>query len=266
MKKITFILILSLSSIFYCNAQDLQSNHIFNTNYTNKTTKLNYKKGYKIKVIDIKPASDGNEKKDSIIFTVNRFSTDTISQDSFKKNNKRVKLNTLFYETTNGFSIQHIMTREVFNKYTDPIYSSFRGVRAGFYTIPFKIRIDNFDFEQNINFGMNIGFQFRFNKKIEDRWLYEPSIGIGISSINLNSKNSNVSEERTASAFSSSIGFILHFDKNINIGLFSGMDFLGNNDIEANWKYNKKIWFGIGVNIGFSLSESKGESSNNETP
>ncbi|GGX08754.1 hypothetical protein [Aquimarina muelleri] len=259
MKKITLILILSLCYLFCCNAQDLQSSYIFNTNYTDTITKLNYKKGYKIKVIDIKPALDGNEKKDSIIFTVNRFKIDTSNE-----NKKGIKLNTLFYETENNSSIQHIMVREVFNKYTDPIYSCFRGVRAGFYTIPFKIRIDNFDFEQNINFGMNIGFQFRFNKKIEDSWLYEPSIGIGISSINLNSKNSNVSEERTASAFSSSIGLILHFDKNINIGLFSGMDFLGNSDIEADWKYNKKIWFGIGVNIGFSLSESKGESSNNK--
>ncbi|WP_159090563.1 hypothetical protein [Aquimarina aquimarini] len=258
MKKFILIYVFCLLYSFNGKTQELHASYIFNTNYTNTSTALNYKKGYKIKVINIIPASDGNEKKDDIIFTVNRFVA-----DSTNKNNKGFELNSLFYETTNNSSIHHSMPREVFNKYTIPIYSSFRGVRAGFYTIPFKIRIDDFDFEQNINFGMNIGFQFRFNKKIEDRWLYEPSIGIGLSSINLNNKNSNVNEERTASAFSTSLGLILHFDKNINLGLFSGIDFLGNNDAEVNWKYDKKPWLGIGINIGFSLSESKGNNSEN---
>ncbi len=253
MKKIILLLTISILYTQYCFSQELQTNHSFNTNYKNQITKINYKAGYKVKVINIEPASDGNEKKDKIIFTVNKFKTGKVGDS----------LNKILYKKANDF-ITHKMSREDFIKFTNPIYPYFRGVRAGFYTIPFKIRISDFDFEQNINFGMNIGFQFRFNKKIDDRWLYEPSIGIGLSSINLNNKNSNVTEERTASAFSTSFGLILHFDKNINLGIFSGLDLLGNNDKEVNWKYDKKPWLGIGINIGFSLSEGKGNGSKND--
>ncbi|WP_025667696.1 hypothetical protein [Aquimarina megaterium] len=258
MKKIVLLLTISLLGAYYCISQELQTNYIFNTNYKDKSTTISYKEGYKIKVINILPSSDGNEKNDTIIFTVNKFHTDTTGDSGYK-------LNRLLYEKDDAI-INHNMSRKDFNTYTNPIYPFFRGVRAGFYTIPFKIRISDFDFEQNINFGMNIGFQFRFNKKIEDRWLYEPSIGIGLSSINLSNKNSDVTEERTASAFSTSFGLILHFDKNINLGIFSGLDFLGNNDKEVNWKYNKKPWLGIGINIGFSLSEGKGNGSDNVAP
>ncbi|WP_299889293.1 hypothetical protein [uncultured Lacinutrix sp.] len=232
-KYYLFLVLFTVHTTFF--AQELKGSYRFNTLYEDESN-LQFKEGYAIRVIDTTNTG-------KVIFRVYPFGNNDLNKKFVEKDS------TL---------LTHSIEKSKFNKYTTQVYSNFKGVRAGFYTIPFKIRIDDFDFEQNINFGMNIGFQFRFNREIKEKWLYEPAIGIGLSTINLNNKNSDVEKDRTASAFSISSGVILHFDKNINLGLFYGLDLLGNNDKETNWKYNKKPWLGIGINIGFSISESKG--------
>lgn len=232
----TLLFIFSLNLI---TSQELKSNYKFNTIYS--IDGKQFKPGYRIKVI--------NATDNEVIFRVY----------PFKSNNEKDKgdsLNKTFFKNE-GNIIEYKISKEDFNKYANEIYPLFKGVRAGFYTIPFKLRFDDFDFEQNINFGMNIGFQYRFNREIEDRWIFEPSFGIGLSSINLNSKNSSVEKERSASAFTLSTGMIFHFDSTINLGLFVGFDFLGNNDQDINWKYDSNPWLGIGINVGFSVSKSK---------
>ena len=219
--------------------QKLNTNYKFNTIFTNNNKQ--FKPGYRIKVIK----EEGNQ----VYFSILKF-------DSKKVGDTADILNKDLYET-NGKIIEHTISKKEFEKYTNEIYPAFKGVRAGFYTIPYKLRFEDFDFEQNINFGMNIGFQYRFNREIKDRWIYEPSFGIGLSSINLNSKNSSVEKDRTASAFTLTSGVIFHFDTSINLGIFAGFDFLGNNDQDINWKFDSKPWLGIGINIGFSISESK---------
>lgn len=251
MKSIKAIIIIIFLYTSNCQTQELQGSYTFNTYYKNPITNIKFREGLKVRVIDtIK--SEGSKEHDMVSFRVYKFR-------GKKKNDRVDTLNKTFtYNNDPNDIIVHHMDRKKFNKYTSRVYSRFKGVRAGFYTIPFKLRIDDFDFEQNINFGMNIGFQFRFNRKIENRWLYEPAFGIGLSTINLNTKNSEVNENRTAGAFTTSTGIILHFDKNINLGVFYGLDFLSNNDKEINWKYDRKPWLGLGINVGFSISKSEG--------
>lgn len=247
MKKLHIFTVLFIGLCFFAKAQDIEpkTNYSFDNLYTYND--VQFKTNYKLKVISV----DSTQ----VCFIVYPFKG--------KKDPELTKqLNAIYYETNNQI-IKHCIPKEEFEQNTSRVYSAFKGVRAGFYTIPFKLRFDKFDFEQNVNFGMNIGFQYRFNKKIEDRWLYEPSFGIGLSSIQLNSKNSNVTEDRSASAFTLTSGIIIHFDNVINLGIFGGIDLLGNSDRDTNWKYHGKPWLGIGINIGFALSKAEDNGLNN---
>lgn len=135
----------------------------------------------------------------------------------------------------------------------------YKGVRAGIYTIPFKLRFSDFNFEKDLNLGVSIGLQYRLSKMLDERWILEPSFGIGLTKINLTSNNTNnsINKNRSATAFTASVGLILRFSEKINAGLFFGKDYLGLSDKDTNWIYNGETWVGLGINIGFSISKEK---------
>lgn len=141
--------------------------------------------------------------------------------------------------------------------YTQQKFQRFKGAEVGVYTIPFKLRgfgSDDFDFETNLSLLANIVFGFGTQTN-QVSW-FDASVGIGLSSIALSSKNSNVTENRTASALTLSIGGVVKPTSRANIGLFLGGDFLGRNDNNVDWKYDKNLWVGIGVNISFNKVET----------
>lgn len=234
---------LEINDFYYLNAT-FQTNLVVNYKGEKlKDKKITHKQNYLVRIINIK--------NDSIIFQYLKW--DIHSKKATSSNTKNLTYfgdenNELFY-----FSLQ----KEVFKNFTTKYYSIFKGAVAGFYSVPFKLRFNDFDFEQNLNLGLNIGFQYRMSKKIDNKWILEPNIGFGISKINLNANNSDVTENRSASAFSTSLGLILRVTSDINLGMFLGKDFLGKNDLDTNWKYNKKTWLGLGLNVGFSISDSK---------
>ncbi|WP_272149426.1 hypothetical protein [Tenacibaculum aiptasiae] len=221
----------------------------FNGKVLNNTSTL-HKIGNIINLISIKG--------DSVILQYYR-------SKKFSDTTKKIKettFNTTYYKSGNVLKYYKIKIDD-FKKVTSPYYPRYKGASAGIYSVPFKLRFNNFDFEQNLNIGINIGLQYRINKKINDRWILEPNFGIGLAKVNLNSKNSNVTESRTASAFSVSTGLILHLSKTINAGCFIGWDFLSNSDANTNWVHNKKTWLGLGINIGFNISDSKATTKEN---
>ena len=191
-------------------------------------------------------------KKDSVVI---QYYKSKVFSDTIKKL-KETTFNSLYYEN-NGTLKYYKIDHDDFLRVTTPYYSRYKGASAGFYSVPFKLRFNTFDFEQNLNIGINVGVQYRLNKKIDDRWILEPNFGVGLAKINLNPKNSDVLESRTASAFSLSTGLMLHFSEKINAGYFIGWDFLSNADADVNWIHNQKLWLGLGINIGFSISKSK---------
>ena len=85
----------------------------------------------------------------------------------------------------------------------------------------------------------------------QDSW-FDASIGLGLTGVNLTNKNSNVIEDRTASAFTFSLGGVIKPAKYANIGIFIGWDFLGQNDNEVDWKHDGNTWIGLGINVSFS--------------
>lgn len=162
------------------------------------------------------------------------------------------------------------MDKEAFNQITRPVFRYFKGVDAGAYTIPFRLRGafgDNFDFESSLSLQANVIFGYGSRYK-ENSWI-DFSFGLGITGVNLSNDNSNVETSRTASALTFSLGALVKPSKNVNFGLFLGWDLLGNKDQEVEWIYNKKTWIGLGINISFdkiSNTELKTNSSAQNKP
>lgn len=203
--------------------------HLFSPQLENGTSNsIDINKGNKISVL--------YEFNDRIYFKYWDFKS---SSSSFSK-----------YNNDKVFSIEKVK----FDQLTQPLYSKYKGVAFGAYTIPFRLRSigggDDFDFESSLSLQANLVFGFGSIYK-QDSWL-DTSIGIGLTGVNLNNKNSTVTEDRTASAFTFSLGGVIKPAKYANIGLFLGWDFLGQNDNEVDWKYDGKTWVGIGINVSFS--------------
>lgn len=144
------------------------------------------------------------------------------------------------------------MSESNFNMATQRLYSRYKGVKVGVYTVPFRLRgigTKNFDFETALSLQSNI--VFGFGKITNPESMFDISWGIGLTRVNLDSSNSNVTENRTASALTTSFGGVIKPSQYVNIGVFFGWDFLGKTDRQVQWIYNKKTWLGIGVNISF---------------
>lgn len=141
---------------------------------------------------------------------------------------------------------------ESFKRITQALYKRYKGTSVGVYTIPFRLRGsgDDFDFESSLSLQANLvaGFGKRTS---ETSWI-DLSLGIGLTGVNLNSNNSNVTDQRTASAFTVSSGVVVKPSKFANIGLFLGWDNLGVNDRDVDWVHNGNLWLGLGINISFN--------------
>lgn len=263
MKKI--ILLLTIFCFLKSHSQKVGETYEFIINYNHADGKQ-FKKGHKVVVTD---SSQGNITFEYLKFALNK-SNETISSElnnnyyylssvdlSEQKNDSNIINNPIQFFT---------MEASTFNKVTTKYYARFKGVIAGAFTVPFKIRLNDFDFEQNVNIGMNLGFPFRINRLKYDKWLLTPTLGIGLSTVNLNPENSDLisgseSENRTASALTLSTGLMIQFSNTINLGFQLGFDYLSNSDKSIRWKYDRKPWLGIGINIGISVSETKNSSS-----
>ncbi len=260
------LLLLFLFQYLLSNSQEIGVSYKFIGPVFNQDETIQYKTNHKVKVIEVDTV---NEIVKFIYYKFNKndSATNLINEKYYSIKNPEVEELFNFKNINNNDNealntqIIHLLSIKKFNNYTRKYnyYQRFRSVRAGFFTVPFKLRLNDFDFEQNVNLGMNIGFQFRISKKFDDKWLLEPTLGIGLATVSLNPENSNLigEDNRTASAFSISGGLVIHFTNNINLGLQYGWDHLGNNDREVNWIFDRKPWLGIGINIGFSISETK---------
>lgn len=156
---------------------------------------------------------------------------------------------------------------DFFIQNTNKLYKRYKGVDVGIYSIPFRFRDfgnkETFDFETSLSLQGNV--VFGFGTRYSDKSWLDLSVGLGLTGVNLDSKNSNVTQNRTASATTFSTGFILKPADYANIGFFFGIDMLGQKDIETNWIYNRKIWYGIGINIGFNrISTNKSPKPNSQ--
>jgi hypothetical protein len=161
-------------------------------------------------------------------------------------------------------NIVYNMSLKDFKKATSVIYNKVEW-KIGVFTVPFKLRFNDFSFESNVNIGTNIGAKIRWDRKKEKGLSIEPLFGIGLSAISLNKDNSDFQETTNLSAFSFNGGLIFHITDNINLGAILGFDHLSGKDQEKyNWVYNGNGWLGLGVNISFgSGTQNNGDTGNN---
>ncbi|MEQ8582523.1 MAG: hypothetical protein RIC30_14890 [Marinoscillum sp.] len=157
------------------------------------------------------------------------------------------------YKTYNT-PVTWVMSKKEFKEITRPLYSRYKGAKVGVYTVPFRLRGvggkgEPFDFESSLSLTANLVFGVGSRK--EKHSMVDGSLGLGLTSIALDSLNSDVPENRTASALTISLGLVYWPNEQINIGAFVGWDKLGLKDRSADWIYDGKTWLGLGVNIGF---------------
>jgi opacity protein-like surface antigen len=135
--------------------------------------------------------------------------------------------------------------------------------RAGFFSVPYKLRFNDFNFESDVTVGMNISCNFRWNREIEHGFSIEPLIGVGLTKVNTDSSNSKVDEPGSLSAFTVNTGVLLHLTEKINMGVFYGWDNLSEQDYSnSGWEYNGKGWLGIGLNVSFSETDNNKQKDN----
>jgi hypothetical protein len=152
------------------------------------------------------------------------------------------------------------MSATEFDEMSVPFYSKCKGTTVGVYAVPFRLRDiggKRFDFESSLSLQANM--VFGFGKSTSPESWFDASFGIGLTSVNLNSNNSNVTEARTASAFTLSIGGVYKPTSFANIGIFFGIDNLPATDKATNWIYDGKLWFGLGINISFNEIKNTNE-------
>ncbi|MBL4604562.1 MAG: hypothetical protein JKY02_02535 [Flavobacteriaceae bacterium] len=237
----------------YIITQAFESDYIVNWKGDSIPKKLIHQPGWKINIMQYD--------KENRLYTIQYWKW---TEEGLGSSNQL--LNNTFYRNitpVNGkqnVALNYFNIKEDdFDKYFEKYYKRWMAVTAGFYSVPFKIRVKNFDFEQDLNIGLSIGFPFRVNKRLEKRWIFEPNFGLGITKINLSDKNSNVDSVRTANALTVSAGLLFRFNEKINIGVFTGYDFLGQSDKNTEWIYNRKLWVGFGINISFNINKPEKE-------
>ncbi|WP_025742586.1 hypothetical protein [Aquimarina pacifica] len=250
------------------DALNIGGNYYFLVNYSaqsetpitaleNAANTIEVKKGYFITISDIT--------EENVIFTFWNFDSSAVQPiNGFR--NKYEKYNELNKDEKKYFTL----SKEKFKQITSPYYRLIRKIDAGIYTIPFKFRMNEFEIESNVSLGTNLIFQLGLNRKSKNSILLDLTGGLALTKIDLNAGNSDIGKENTLFAdeessskfaFTPSIGTIIHLTKSVNIGVFYGWDIFSKKDRIVNWKYERKPWLGLGINIGFTNSSEK---NNNE--
>ncbi|WP_040282432.1 hypothetical protein [Psychroserpens damuponensis] len=162
-----------------------------------------------------------------------------------------------------------------FEKYTNPYYGRWRKFQVGAYTIPFRIRSKNknFEFDSNLSLGANIIKGVNISRFYEKGHI-DFSAGIALTKIDLNEDNSSIKDiddelkTLSESALTFSLGITINFNEYANFGIFYGWDFLdGNSQESVKWIHNKKPWVGLGINVSFNNnSNSTTQQSNQAKP
>ena len=163
-------------------------------------------------------------------------------------NYKDTNLNKIYNPPNTSFSLP----LKEFRQLTSPLYNCFKGVSIGAYTVPLRLREIGGDFDFDSNLSLQANVVAGFGKRTQEESIIDGSFGLGITNISLTPRNSSVEQDRSASAFTMSVGLVYKPVRSINFGLFLGWDFLGANDQDVHWDYNGEPWLGLGINISFN--------------
>ncbi len=119
-------------------------------------------------------------------------------------------------------------------------------------TLPFKLRLHNFDFAKDLNIGTVIGVNRRIHPTKNNFVNYLFNISISVNDIdNLSARNVPADQLPAKNIASLTLGggVVWQFGKG-QVGLFYGFDFMSHSNwTKYHWVYNKMPWIGIGFGI-----------------
>ncbi len=126
----------------------------------------------------------------------------------------------------------------------------------GVLTLPFKVRPprgEKLSFDNDLN--LITSFSVRLKKVGKAKFNFQ--FGTGISSLSLNSQNSEIGDNSTkVAAWTIMTGFMLQYQK-AQFGVYTGIDQIQNQE-NLDWKNNGEPWFAIGLGFEiFSVGLSK---------
>lgn len=134
---------------------------------------------------------------------------------------------------------------------------------VGSVALPFKYRYQNGEFKKDLSISSLVGWKRALNSS--GSLSLTPLIGIGLSSVNLDSTNTDgkITTAEDRSAVTLSFGVVYQWQR-LQIGIFTGYDWLTTSNT-ANWRYNGKNWLSIGVGISiFTETSAATEESKND--
>lgn len=125
-------------------------------------------------------------------------------------------------------------------------------------TLPFKLRLHNFDFAKDLNIGSVIGINRRTHATKNNYVNYLFNISISVNDIdNLSARNVSADQlpAKNIAALTLAGGMVWQFGKG-QVGLFYGFDFMSHNNwTKYRWVFNKRPWVGIGFGINLFQRE-----------
>jgi len=133
----------------------------------------------------------------------------------------------------------------------------------GVATLPFKARGSFEDFTKDVSVSGLGGFKHRGAFGFLPNTDFTTLIGVGLASVTLDSANTNGTIKKSSdyAAVSFSIGEVVQW-KNLQIGVFIGLDNLKENDING-WKYQGKMWWALGIGVSIFSENSSGKEGKN---
>jgi hypothetical protein len=138
---------------------------------------------------------------------------------------------------------------------------------VGVVVLPIRMRFSNgtpediqdkryFDFEGAISVGLSVGANIKLDKsKFTARNALAFLGGFSLSSVGVDSFTTHgyLKTSTNSAAITTHLGILYQID-NLQIGVFSGIDFLAG-ELGKQWKYRNRPWFGVGM--GFSIFKAK---------
>ncbi|SHH19189.1 hypothetical protein SAMN05444372_12118 [Flavobacterium micromati] len=226
---------------------------IFNSTYSQKEGDIikltTYCKVLKVKSIEEKSDSKLNYIGPNISYIINEIGTDTVALKALNFNKKPEQAkkynNTIYYIDKKEFEKSYEVVERI-DKMT-----------VGIITLPFKARPQDgfsFDTEFNLNTTLNWDIIRVYNAR------FNIQVGTGIGSVNLDSSNSEISDNSAQNIAILSLfsGLMIEY-KRVQAGLYFGVDHI-NNQKNYNWQHNGNVWFGFGIGFnvfGISLGDSQ---------
>lgn len=125
-------------------------------------------------------------------------------------------------------------------------------------TLPFKLRIHNFDFAKDLNVGSVIGMNVSTNRIKNNFINYLFNISVSVNDIDKQTARGVPDDQLPAKniAALTLAGGILWQSGKAQFGIFYGFDFMSHeNWVKYRWVYNKGPWIGIGFGINLFQKE-----------